>query len=137
MKKDLTFLGNVQKVIGTKVFVEISEEIPSTNPIIYGKIYRVGQVGSFVKIPLGFHNVYGTISVVGASDIANVQNSEIVRIKGQRWIEIRLFGEPYGNQGFQRGISNYPTIEDEVHIVTEEDLSIIYDSKKASMIEIG
>ncbi len=137
MKKDLTFLGSVQKVIGTKVFVEISEEIPSTNPIIYGKIYRVGQVGSFVKIPLGFHNVYGIISMVGASDIANVQNSEIVRIKGQRWIEISLFGESYGSQGFQRGISNYPTIEDEVHIVTEEDLSIIYDSKKASMIEIG
>ncbi len=80
MKKDLTFLGSVQKVIGTKVFVEISEEIPSTNPIIYGKIYRVGQVGSFVKIPLGFHNVYGLVQwlVLG---YCNVQNSEIVRSK--------------------------------------------------------
>ncbi len=137
MKKDLTFLGSVQKVIGTKIFVEISQEIPSTNPIICGKIYRVGQVGSFVRIPLGFHNVYGIISMIGASDIANVQNNETIRIKGQRWIEISLFGESYGNKDFQRGISNYPTIEDEVHIITEEDLAIIYDSEKASMIEIG
>lgn len=137
MKSDLTFLGVVRKVVGNKVFVEISDEIPSSNPIIYGKIYRLGQIGSFVRIPLGFHNVYGIISMVGSTDISNVKDQEPVLMKGQRWIEISLFGESYANQNFQRGVSNYPTIEDEVHIVTEEDLAIIYDTKKKSMIEIG
>lgn len=137
MKSDLTFLGVVKKVVGSKVFVEISDQIPSSNPIIYGKIYRLGQIGSFVKVPLGFHNVYGIISMVGSTDNSDDKDQEPVLMKGQRWIEVSLFGESYANHNFQRGISNYPTIEDEVHIVTEEDLAIIYENKKRSMIEIG
>jgi DNA helicase HerA-like ATPase len=137
MKTDLTFLGVVRKVVGNKVFVEISDQIPSSNPIINGKIYRLGQIGSFVKIPLGFHYVYGIISMVGSNEISNDKDQESILMKGQRWIEISLFGESYANQNFQRGISNYPTIEDEVHIVTENDLAIIYDTDKRSMIEIG
>ncbi len=137
MKSDLTFLGVVKKVVGSKVFVEISDQIPSSNPIIFGKIYRLGQIGSFVRIPLGFHNVYGIISMVGSTDKSEENDYEPILMKGQRWIELSLFGESYANQNFQRGVSNYPTIEDEVHIVTEEDLAIIYETKKRSMIEIG
>ena len=55
----------------------------------------------------------------------------------QRWIEIQLVGESYGRDGFQRGVSIFPTIDDEVHIVTDEDLAIIYGNTNESMIEIG
>jgi DNA helicase HerA-like ATPase len=38
---------------------------------------------------------------------------------------IALFGESIGAQ-FERGVGQYPTVGDEVHIVTNEDLAVIY-----------
>jgi len=137
MKKDLTFLGIIQKVVGNRVFVEISQDIPSFNLIINGKTYRIGQIGSFVRIPLGFNDVYGIISMVGSFE-KEINESETIGLKnGQRWLELNLFGESNGKHGFERGISTYPTINDEVHLVTEDDLATIYDFKRESMINIG
>lgn len=140
MKTELTFLGVVRRVIGSKVFVEISSDIPSANPIINGRIYRLGQIGSFVRIPLGFINVYGIISMVGASEMKSNLSEDFLEFsgrQGQRWLEIQLVGECYGGDEFQRGVSVFPTIEDEVHIVTEEDLQVIYSSNAPQMVEIG
>ena len=75
MKTDVTFLGVIRRVVGAKVFVEISPEIPSASPIISGRVYRLGQVGSFVRIPLGFLNLYGVVSMVGASEISHSSSS--------------------------------------------------------------
>ena len=137
MKKDVTFLGLVRRVIGAKVFVEISSEIPSASPIIHGRLYRLGQVGSFVRIPLGFLNLYGVVSMVGASEISPPYETDIPLPHGQLWLEIQLVGESYGKEGFKRGVSLFPTLDDEVHIVTEEDLAIIYGTSGPSMVEIG
>jgi len=137
MKTDVTFIGLVRRVIGAKVFVEISSEIPPANPIIHGRIYRLGQVGSFIRIPLGFLNLYGIVSMVGASEISKPDETDIPLPLGQRWVEIQLVGESYGKEKFQRGISVFPTLDDEVHIVAEDDLAIIYGALGPSMVEIG
>ena len=70
MKGDATYLGVIRRVIGAKIFIEICPDIPSANPIIHGRAYRLGQIGSFVRIPLGFLNLYGVVSMVGASETA-------------------------------------------------------------------
>lgn len=137
MQTDVTFLGHVRRVIGAKVFVEVSSDVPSASPIIHGRVHRLGQVGSFVRIPLGFLNLYGVVSMVGASEISHPEESEIPLPSGQRWIEIQLVGESYSNEGFQRGISVFPTLDDEAHVVTEDDLAIIYRTSVPSMIQIG
>ncbi len=135
MKTQPTFLGSVRRVVGAKVFVGISSEM-SVSPIIHGRVYRLGQVGSFVRIPLGFLNLYGVVSMVGASE-SPPDELEFVPPPGQRWIEVQLVGEAYGQEGFQRGISVFPTLDDEVHVVTEEDIALIYGSLSPSMIQIG
>jgi uncharacterized protein len=137
MSEDITYFGNVQRVVGAKVLVEISQEVPSASPIINGRIYKLGQVGSFVRIPLGFLNLYGIVSMVGASECPDPDSVQTEEIRGQRWIEVQLVGEAYGSTGFQRGVSVFPTLDDEVHVVTEDDLAVIYGSSKPSMISIG
>lgn len=137
MKSDVTFLGLIRRVVGAKILIELSSEIPSASPIINGRIYRLGQIGSFVRIPLGFLNLYGIVSMVGASEIDHPEDRDLIAIAGQRWLEIQLVGESYGREGFARGVSVFPTIDDEVHIVTDEDLAVIYGTASESMIEIG
>jgi len=137
MKTDVTYLGVVRRATGSKVYVEVSPDIPSASPIIHGRVHRLGQIGSFVRIPLGFLNLYGVVSMVGASEMQNLTEEEIPIPGGQRWVEVQLVGESYGRGEFQRGVSVFPTIDDEVHIVTEEDLTVIYAPRGSSMVEIG
>lgn len=137
MKNDVTYLGTVRKVTGSKVYVEVSSEIPSANPIINGRVHRLGQIGSFVRIPLGFLNLFGVVSMVGASEPGNVPEGELAIPGGQRWVEVQLVGESQGSEEFRRGISIFPTLDDEVHIVTEEDLAVIYARKGSTMVAIG
>ncbi|HEU5054610.1 MAG TPA: ATP-binding protein, partial [Hanamia sp.] len=138
MRNDITLIGSIVRVVGSKVFVELSEDLPSSTPIIAGKIYKVGQVGSFVKIPLGTVSVFAIVTMVGANPYkADVEEIELSFPYGNRWLEIQLIGEAVGGNDFQRGISVYPTIEDEVHLVTEDDLSLIYATRNPNAIKIG
>jgi uncharacterized protein len=104
--------------------VRLSEGVASGISIIGGRSYRVAQVGNFVRIPQGYHHLYGIVSEVGAS--ATPETIKDVNLRGERWMKVELVGEIV-DVSFERGISQYPTINDDVHLVTEEELNTIYD----------
>lgn len=136
MRSNVTFLGTIVRVVGSKIFVELSETLPSSTPIIGGQLYKVGQIGSFVKVPLGSLNIFGIVTMVGASPIT--QPYDVVESPyGKRWLEIQLVGESLNHQDFQRGVSIYPTIDDQVHLVTNEDLRLIHATNSPSAVKIG
>ena len=66
MLRDPTFIGTVQDVNGASVTVELSNDTVTGLGFVHGEGYRIGQVGSFVRIPLGFVDLYGVVSQVGA-----------------------------------------------------------------------
>ena len=110
-------------------------------PIIDGTVYRIGQIGSFLKIPLGYANLYGLITQAGVLAmpepllIAYKENPSIV--DGHRWLRMILVGEQVGSS-FERGVLQSPTSGDQVHLVTNEDLRIVYGGYKAeSSIVVG
>ena len=129
-----TFLGRVGAVTGSTVSVRQSDAVASGIALIGGRSYRIGQVGSFVRIPQGYHDLYGIISEVGANATPEVLLSPESR--GERWMTVQLVGELV-EVSFERGISQYPGINDEVHIVTEEDLARIYGGEQTGQITIG
>ena len=136
MKVDPSFIGTVQDVMGTTVTVALSRETITGVSFIDGECYRIGQVGSFVRIPVGFTDLFGLVSQVGAgaAPLNEKENSPY----GNRWLQIQLVGERMRGSQFQRGVSQYPTIEDEVHIVTEKDLRAIYGpSDPVDFVPIG
>lgn len=126
MQRDPTFIGMVQDVHGATITVELSNETVTGLGFVHGEGYRIGQVGSFVRIPLGFVDLYGVVSQVGAG--AAPERDEDRQIYGNRWVKVQLVGEGQRGGRFERGISQHPTIEDRVHIVTETDLLAIYGS---------
>jgi uncharacterized protein len=129
-----TLLGHVGAVTGSAISVRLSPNVSSGIAIIGGKSYRIGQVGSFVRIPQGYHDLYGIVAEVGA-------NAAPAAPQGQpevsdRWMTIQLVGEIVGDS-FERGISQYPNVRDEVHLVTEEDLAVIYGTQDGGQVLIG
>jgi hypothetical protein len=136
MKVDPSFIGTVQDVMGTTVTVALSNETITGVSFIDGECYRIGQVGSFVRIPVGFTDLFGLVSQVGAG-AAPVKEEKSLPY-GNRWLQIQLVGERMRGGQFERGVSQHPTIEDKVHIVTEKDLHTIYGpSDPIDFVSIG
>jgi hypothetical protein len=129
-----TFLGRVGSVAGSTVSVRLAESVASGISIIGGRSYRVAQVGSFVRVPQGYHDLYGVISEVGAQ--ATPETLVDARQRGENWMTVQLVGEIV-ETSFERGISQYPGINDEVHLVTEGDLSHIYGGTDAGQVVVG
>jgi uncharacterized protein len=124
MLRDPTFIGTVQDVHGATITVELSNDTVTGLGFVHGEGYRIGQVGSFVRIPLGFVDLYGVVSQVGAG--AAPEREQELQVFGNRWLKVQLVGEGPRGGLFERGISQHPTIDDRVHIVTEADLRAIY-----------
>ena len=138
MQSDVTYLGRIIKVDSSSVEVEISEDIPSSSPIINGKVYKLGQIGTFVKVVAGNILTFGLVESV--SNTPSNINSDTVVNKGSRYLSVQLIGEKVGNKKFEKGLGLYPTINDEVHIVTDEDLFDLYgktDDTENGLLAIG
>ncbi|MCL2659167.1 MAG: ATP-binding protein [Acidobacteriaceae bacterium] len=121
---DPSRLGTVEDVNGSSISVKLSENTPSGLLFVNGEAYRVGQVGGFVRIPSGYFDLFGIISQVGAG--AAPGPPELAPQLGNRWLRVELVGEGRRGVTFERGISQYPSIGDPVHVATESDLKTVY-----------
>jgi uncharacterized protein len=133
---DPTVIGTVQNVVGATVSVELASDTASGLSFVNGDGYRIGQLGSFVRIPLGHLDLYGVVSQVGAGAAPNVENA--INPFGRRWLTVQLVGEGKRGGRFTRGVSQHPTIDDRVHIVTEADLRAIYGpGEHEDFVQVG
>lgn len=131
---DPTYLGVVSAVSGATLTVKLAESLDSGFAVISGHTYRVGQVGSFVRIPQGYQDLFGIVSEVGATAAPTM--SDISGVDSGRWMTVQLAGETVGGQ-FERGLSQHPNINDSVHLVTEADLRRIYGSVGEDQVVVG
>ena len=131
---DPTYLGRISTVSGSSITVKLAESLASGLAVIDGHTYRVGQVGSFVRIPLGYQDLYGVVSEIGANAAPPVAaHSEV---DTGRWMRVELAGEAVGEH-FERGLSQHPNVEDAVHLVTQRDLRRIYGGLDEDQVAIG
>ena len=133
LSRDPTFLGIIAAVSGAALNVHLAESIASGLSIFKGETYKVGQVGSFVRVPQGYQDLFGVVSEVGANAVP--ENMESVDDTG-RWMKVELVGEVVGGT-FERGISQYPNIGDAVHLAVEEHLRKLYEIRGQGHIVIG
>lgn len=133
-ESDPTYIGAVSAVSGASITVKLAASLASGLAIIKGHTYRVGQVGSFVRIPQGYQDLYGVVCEVGATAAPHTLDAE--NVDAGRWMRVELAGEAIGNR-FERGLSQHPNINDSVHIVTETDLRRIYGYGGDDQVLIG
>lgn len=124
-----TQIGEIVSVSGNVISVQLSDSIKSNMPIIDGVVYRIGQIGSFLKIPLGYANLYGIVTQIGAAAIPEklkeIVDQDYTKLDNKQWLNMVLVGEQSGKK-FERGVSQSPTTGDNVHLVTIKDLDVIY-----------
>ncbi|MCL4519725.1 MAG: ATP-binding protein [Thaumarchaeota archaeon] len=136
MPNSATYLGTVQDVQGATVSIALDKNTASGLAFIDGHGYRIGQVGSFVRISIGFTDLFGIVSQIGAGAVPEALIA--AEPYGYRWMKVQLIGEGQRTGEFKRGISQYPTIGDEAHLVTEQDLTRIYGRPDApNFVKVG
>jgi hypothetical protein len=129
MNKTQTEIGEIVSVSGNVITVRLSDTVKSNMPVIDGIVYRIGQIGSFLKVPLGYANLYGIVNQIGAAAIPDkikeLAEQDYTKLDNRQWLNMVLVGEQIGKK-FERGVSQSPTTGDRVHLVTIKDLDVIY-----------
>ena len=131
-----SFLGTVQDVRGGTISVALDQDTVVGLVFIGGQGYRIGQIGSFVRIPIGLTDLFGIVSQVGAGSIP--ERLMLDQPYGHRWLTVQLIGESSQSGEFHRGVSQYPIIGDEAHLVTRDRFAEIYGhANEPQFVRIG
>ena len=132
LTRDPTYLGEIAAVSSAAVRVRLAQSVASGLSIIHGRVYKIGQVGSFVRIPQGYQDLFGVVSAVGADAVPEGVDVDDTG----RWMAVELVGGALGGT-FERGVSQYPNIGDYVHLAVEHDIRAIYDRPGEGNVTIG
>jgi len=124
-------IGQVIEVNTERVIVEISNELDNYNIIHCGTLYRIGQVGSFVKIINGLSCVYCVVE----SFSTYMQTGDIAINK--KVINVSLLGYKNIKGEFESGAKITPSIADSVFLIDEDDINTIFKSDVKFPIEVG
>lgn len=125
MVLDTTQIGEVISVQGDTLMASVLPEAAPGLTFSRGHAYFVGQVGAYVRVPLGLVDLYAVVVQVGSSALPG----DVLEgtIPGRQWMRLELLGEASRDGRFNRGVSRYPSIGDAVLLVTATDLNLIYE----------
>lgn len=137
-ESDPTRIGKVRHVLGSTVTVAIDPELAGVAPIYRGRLQRVGQIGSLVRIPQGLVDLLATVSLVGIAELSGtIKPAESVQ-RDERWLQVQLLGEiDRGTGRFQRGVSSYPGLDDPVHFATSDQLASVFPPPDERHLRVG
>lgn len=86
-----------------------------------GRRYRVGQLGSYITVPLDNRTLVGFVTSVGRQELATAE------LEPQWVMTTQLLGEIQGER-FNRGVNEYPVIGDDVWVAVQKDFEAIFGS---------
>lgn len=134
MTSDPTLIADVTNVLGDTITAAVRPEAAPGLTFSKGHAYFVGQVGAYVRIPLGLVDLFAIVVQVGSASTSDVEPVE-GGIPGRPWMRLELLGEAHRDGTFARGVARYPSIGDKVQLVTSHDLNRLYqvDAKEQSL----
>lgn len=124
-------VGTVISITGSHALVMLDEDRPGDDR------NARPQLGAIMSVDAGASIVLGLVSAMSVPAPSLDGAASVVRI-----IEIELIGEftkPTINAParFRRGVSSYPTLGDEVHVATRDELTALFAINGASSVRVG
>lgn len=127
--RDPELVGVVRDVRGDTITAALTTEALPGLTFSKGHAYQVGQVGAFVRIPMGLVDLFAIVVQVGAAParhVPDVDDRVAWAAPGDAWMRLELLAEGARGGVVKRGVSRYPAIGDPVHLVTADDLGRLY-----------
>lgn len=125
------FIGNVVSVNSSAVTVLIDANISTLKREINGKTYYIGQLSTYVLVPMGNVVLVGMCSELRKEDVT---------VNGrptQRYLMIvSLVGTVKGGK-YERGVSIYPTVDSPVYLAEDADLAVAFSVYQRYGFSVG
>jgi hypothetical protein len=115
-------IGTVREVRSSSVTVVIDPEIASLSKKIGSKVYYIGQIGTYVLIPVGQLLVLGIVSEFKRGDV--YEKDTIV----QRYLMLVTLIGTLKKGKFESGVSVLPTADMVVYLLEEKDLKAAFST---------
>jgi len=112
-------IGNVVRVQSGRVDVVITAR--DLNLLYEDRTYRVGQLGSYVTIPMDERTIVGFVVAAGRQETSGAD------VEPELIMNIQLLGEIQAGS-FVRGVNEYPIIGDDVWVAVRSDFEAIFGS---------
>ncbi|HAL57075.1 MAG TPA: hypothetical protein DCP63_11530, partial [Bacteroidetes bacterium] len=113
-------IGVVHEVTTSNVTVMLDPHLANLSLPLNGKTYPIGQIGTYVLIPVGKHVLLGMVSEFRRNGVH--QNGTTVP---QYEMPVNLIGTVRSGM-FERGVSAFPTAETPVYLLEDKDLSVAF-----------
>ena len=127
-------IGRVLSVDNFRVFIKIEEDIKGAFKSGINDIYEVARINSYLIIPVGADRIVALITRVTMKEEVelNSNTTSIVLPTSSRYISATMLGTIAKNgnkEQFIQGVYSFPSLDNPVWYVTEEDLKHIFDDK--------
>ncbi len=113
-------IGVVREVDTANATVVLDDNLTNLSLQLNGKAYPIGQIGTYVLVPVGKQVLLGMVSEFRRT--GTTQNGSVHR---QYDMLITLIGTVKGGM-FERGVSTFPTVETPVYLLEDRDLSVAF-----------
>lgn len=127
-------IGRVLSVDNFRVFIKIEENIKGSFKSGINDIYEVARINSYLIIPVGADRIVALITRVTMKEEVelNSTTTSIVLPSSSRYISATMLGTIAKNgdkDQFIQGVYSFPSLDNPVWYVTEDDLKHIFDDK--------
>ncbi len=112
-------IGNVVRVESGVIDVVIT--VNDLTILHEDRTYRVGQLGSYVTIPMDNRTLVGFVTGSGRQEVTTAD------IEPQLIMNVQLLGEIHAGR-FVRGVNEYPIVGDDVWVAIQKDFETIFGS---------
>mgnify|MGYP003498556913 CR=1 FL=1 len=128
-------IGRVLSVDNFRVFIKIEDDIKGAFKSGINDIYEVARINSYLIIPVGADRIVALITRVTMKEEVELNNSSasIILPSSSRYISATMLGtiaKIGDKEQFIQGVYNFPSLDNPVWYVTEEDLKHIFDDKE-------
>jgi len=124
-------IGVVREITSSTVSVILDAEITNLVRKIGDKTYYIGQIGSYVLIPVGKIFVIGMVSELRKTEIRNEEGI------GSRFIMSVILIGMLRNNKFEAGVSVLPTADLMVYLLEDKDIKVVFSSYQQFGFSIG
>jgi hypothetical protein len=124
-------IGVVTSINSAGLTVLLDANITSLKRELNGKTYFIGQLSTYVLIPMG------NLVLVGMSSELKKEDVTINGSPTQRYLMlVTLVGTVKGGK-YERGVSNYPTVDTPVYIAEDADLAVAFSVYQRYGFSVG
>lgn len=133
-------IGRVLSVDNFRVFIKIEDDIKGAFKSGINDIYEVARINSYLIIPVGADRIVALITRVTMKEEVELNSTTtgIVLPSSSRYISATMLGTIAKNgdkEQFIQGVYSFPSLDNPVWYVTEEDLKHIFDDKESDKID--